>query len=95
MLPKLAIASGSLSYVSNTVSSLVMTSRSRSIVPPGVANAVITIGAGFPILMHGGDAGLRAAIYGPAGWVPMLVVIALIMRALAPGRAHAKPRRRP
>ncbi len=60
--------------------------RSRSVVPPAVANAVLTIGAGFPLLLHGGDAGLRAAVYGPAGWLPMLAAIALVLGSLRPRR---------
>jgi uncharacterized protein len=51
---------------------------SKSLVPTIVANGLLTIVAGLPILLHGGDPGLRAAPYGPPGWLPMIACIVLL-----------------
>ncbi len=47
---------------------------SRSIVPALLANVVLTLGAGLPILLGGVDPGARAAIYSPLGWAPLLLI---------------------
>lgn len=41
----------------------------HSLVPALVANLTITLAAGLPYVLHGVDAGLRGAVFGPAGWV--------------------------
>lgn len=47
---------------------------SRSIVPVVVANATITLAAGLPYMLHGLDAGPRSAVYGPIGWLLMILL---------------------
>lgn len=67
---------------------------SRSVLSSATANAVLTATAGLPLLLRGEDVGLRGAIYGPIGWIPMaILLIALlagpcrrILRANAPAR---------
>lgn len=61
---------------------------SRSITPVVLANAVLTLAAGLPYVLHGLDAGLRSAVYGPAGWLVLLLAIA----ALAVSRWRAAVR---
>ena len=51
---------------------------SKSIVPTTLANSVLTATAGLPLLLEGDDPGLRAAAYGPAGWLPMGIVFLLL-----------------
>jgi membrane protease YdiL (CAAX protease family) len=51
---------------------------SKSIVPTTVANAVLTLTAGLPFLLQGVDVGLRGAAYGPPGWLPMALTIAIL-----------------
>lgn len=58
---------------------------SRSVVPATVANAVLTLSAGLPLLLQGTEVGLRGAAYAPPGWLPMAGVLA----ALALGRCRA------
>lgn len=48
---------------------------SRSIVPPTVLNSLLTVAAGLPFLVQGIDVGVRSAVYGPAGWLPLLVLV--------------------
>ena len=52
---------------------------SRSVLTTTLANSVLTISAGLPFLLHGDDPGIRGAVYGPAGWVPMLLLIVAIL----------------
>lgn len=49
---------------------------SRSLAPVMVANTTLTLGAGLPYLMNGIDAGSRASVFGPAGWVVLILAIA-------------------
>lgn len=49
---------------------------SESLVPVLIANSTLTLVAGLPYVVHHIDAGLRAAVFGPAGWVVFLLVIA-------------------
>lgn len=53
---------------------------SRSLVPAMIANAVLTLVAGLPFVLRGVDVGVRDAIYTPAGWLPMLLVIVWLSR---------------
>jgi hypothetical protein len=46
-----------------------------SLVPTTIANSLLTIVAGLPLILQGDDPGLRSAAYGPAGWLPMLLCI--------------------
>jgi membrane protease YdiL (CAAX protease family) len=48
---------------------------SKSIVPPTILNSLLTIAAGLPFLMQGVDVGLRGAVYEPAGWLPLLLLV--------------------
>jgi membrane protease YdiL (CAAX protease family) len=41
---------------------------SKSVVPVITANTTLTLIAGLPYVLHGLDAGLRSAIFGPPGW---------------------------
>ena len=52
---------------------------SRSVLTTTLANSVLTISAGLPFLLHGDDPGIRGAVYGPAGWVPMLLLLIAIL----------------
>lgn len=47
---------------------------SRSIVPAVIANVMLTLGAGLPIVLSGSDVGTRGAVYLPTGWVPLLFI---------------------
>ena len=58
--------------------------RSGSIVPPAIANAVLTIVAGLPLLLSEGSAGLRDAVFRWPGW-PVLGVVAIVLLV---GRRH-------
>lgn len=51
---------------------------SRSIVPATIANTVLTLTAGLPFLLQGVDVGLRGSAYGPPGWLPMAIAIAIL-----------------
>jgi membrane protease YdiL (CAAX protease family) len=50
--------------------------RSRSLLPPTLANAVLTIMAGLPLLLHDGSTGARDAVFRWPGW-PALAAVAL------------------
>jgi len=52
---------------------------SRSVLPATLANACLTLAAGLPFILRGADAGLRSAAYGPAGWLPMAVLLAMLI----------------
>lgn len=53
---------------------------SKSVLTTTLANSVLTLTAGLPFVLHGDDPGVRAAVYGPPGWVPMaLLVIAILL----------------
>jgi hypothetical protein len=51
---------------------------SRSVVPAVTANVMLTLGAGLPLVLSGGDAGARAAVYLPVGWVPLLLIACVL-----------------
>ena len=52
---------------------------SKSVLTTTLANSVLTMSAGLPFVLHGDDPGVRGAVYGPPGWVPMaLLVIAIL-----------------
>lgn len=51
---------------------------SKSIQPAIVANSVLTLAAGAPYLLQGGDPGIRGAIFGPAGWVVLTLTLVLL-----------------
>jgi membrane protease YdiL (CAAX protease family) len=51
---------------------------SGSIALGAVCNATLTIGAGLPLLLHGRTP-MLGAIFEPAGWLPMLLLVATIM----------------
>ena len=51
---------------------------SRSVVPATVANAILTLCAGLPLLLQGTEVGLRGAAYAPPGWLPMAAVLAVL-----------------
>ncbi|HEU4537702.1 MAG TPA: CPBP family intramembrane glutamic endopeptidase, partial [Polyangiaceae bacterium] len=48
---------------------------SQSLVPVVVSNATLTLAAGLPYVVHGVDAGLRSAAFGPPGWLVLLGAI--------------------
>lgn len=52
--------------------------RSRSIVPPVIANAVITLAAGLPMFLHTGSESARDAVLRWPGW-PVLGAAALLL----------------
>ena len=52
---------------------------SRSVVPVVMANATLTLAAGLPYLVHGVDAGLRSAAFGPPGWIVMVAAIGALL----------------
>jgi membrane protease YdiL (CAAX protease family) len=51
---------------------------SRSIAPVMVANTTLTLIAGLPYVVHGIDAGLRSAAFGPPGWLVLAIAIAAL-----------------
>jgi membrane protease YdiL (CAAX protease family) len=51
---------------------------SRSIAPVMVANTTLTLLAGLPYVVHGVDAGLRSAAFGPPGWLVLAIAIAAL-----------------
>jgi len=70
---------------------------SGSIIPTTVANAVLTLTAGLPFLLQGIDVGLLGSAYGPPGWVPMALAIAILATGRWRGAVvtpSALPRRR-
>jgi len=50
---------------------------SRSIFASAASNALLTVCGGLPLVLEGAPPAL-AAVYEPAGWIPMLVVIVVI-----------------
>jgi uncharacterized protein len=58
--------------------------RARSIVAAATVNAVLTIVAALPLVLQGSGAA-RAAIYLPAGWLPLALAAAVVL--LGPDRA--------
>jgi uncharacterized protein len=48
---------------------------SRSVMPVVLANATLTLASGLPFVIHGVDAGLRGAAFGPPGWIVLAIVI--------------------
>lgn len=52
---------------------------SRSLVPAVVANSTLTLAAGLPYFVHGVDAGMRSAIFGPMGWLVLGLTILVLM----------------
>lgn len=52
---------------------------SRSVVPVVLANSTLTLAAGLPYVVLGVDAGLRSAIFGPAGWLLLATTIAILI----------------
>lgn len=52
---------------------------SKSVLSPATANVVLTVCAGLPLLLSGDDPGIRGSVYGPAGWIPMAVVLGVIL----------------
>lgn len=65
---------------------------SRSLVPAVVANLSLTLAAGLPYVVHGVDAGARAAALGPAGWVIALAAIAALLRTRFRAAVAGPPR---
>ncbi|PTL83125.1 CPBP family intramembrane glutamic endopeptidase [Vitiosangium sp. GDMCC 1.1324] len=57
---------------------------SHSVIPTTIANAVLTLSAGLPLLLQGVEVGPRGAAYGPPGWLPM----GLVLAAIALGRCR-------
>jgi uncharacterized protein len=52
---------------------------SRSVLPATLANGLLTLAAGLPLLLQGDELGVRAAVYGPVGWFPMGLALLLIL----------------
>lgn len=50
-----------------------------SVVPATVANSVLTLAAGLPFIVEGAEPGIRGAIYGPAGWLPLGLAVLLVL----------------
>ena len=48
---------------------------SRSLLPVVLANTTLTLAAGLPYVIHGVDAGLRSAAFGPPGWLVLLLLL--------------------
>jgi membrane protease YdiL (CAAX protease family) len=48
---------------------------SKSVMPVVLANATLTLAAGLPYVIHGVDAGLRGAAFGPPGWIVLILAI--------------------
>ncbi|HWO21812.1 MAG TPA: type II CAAX endopeptidase family protein [Kofleriaceae bacterium] len=55
--------------------------RSRSIAPPAIANALLTIVAGLPLLLQDGSSGARDAVFRWPGW-PVIGIAALVVLVL-------------
>jgi membrane protease YdiL (CAAX protease family) len=55
--------------------------RSRSIAPPAIANALLTIVAGLPLLLQDGSSGIRDAVFRWPGW-PVIGIAALLVLVL-------------
>jgi membrane protease YdiL (CAAX protease family) len=65
---------------------------SGSVAPSTLCNAALTIGGGLPLLMRGATSPF-GAVFAPAGWLPMMLIIATI--ATQPSLRHAVVLRRP
>lgn len=50
---------------------------SGSLAPSAACNAILTLGAGLPLLLDGGTP-VFGAVFEPAGWLPMLLFVATI-----------------
>ncbi len=59
---------------------------SRSLLPAVSANLCLTLGAGLPLLLLGEGVGLRGAIYAPAGWMPLGILVVVLALACRPPR---------
>jgi membrane protease YdiL (CAAX protease family) len=55
--------------------------RSRSIAPPAIVNALLTIIAGLPLLLQDGSSGIRDAVFRWPGW-PAIGIAALLVLVL-------------
>lgn len=67
-----AIVRGAVCVLTSTMLGVLLGAlalASRSLTPVIVANTTITFVAGFPYVFVGIDAGLRTAVFGPAGWI--------------------------
>lgn len=88
--PIIALAAGNLEAVSSDSLSFIVTCTLlgalygwlrllvRSITLAVVVNAVLTIAAGLPFILHGADIGPRGSAYGPAGWIPLLLAAGVL-----------------
>jgi hypothetical protein len=54
--------------------------RSRSLLPSAIANALLTIVAGLPLLLQDGSVGVRDAIFRWPGW-PVIGILAMFLLA--------------
>ncbi|HEX7663793.1 MAG TPA: CPBP family intramembrane glutamic endopeptidase, partial [Polyangiaceae bacterium] len=63
---------------------------SRSIAPAVIANLILTLGAGLPIVLSGEDPGSQSAVFFPIGWIP-LALIALVIGTTSARRAVVTP----
>ncbi len=59
--------------------------RSKSVLPSAIANALLTILAGLPLLLRDGSAGIRDAVFRWPGW-PILALAAVIVLFVRPAR---------
>lgn len=64
--------------------------RSRSILPSALANALLTIVAGLPLLLHASSLGVRDAVFRWPGW-PVLAIVALVITRRRFLEPHAPP----
>jgi len=53
--------------------------RSRSIAPPAIANALLTIVAGLPLLLQDGSSGIRDAVFRWPGWLVIGIAALLVL----------------
>lgn len=72
---------------------------SKSLAPVVIANSTLTLAAGLPYVLHGLDAGPRATIYLPLGWIVLGVAVVVLWRlgpaVLRSSEDHAPLRRTP
>jgi membrane protease YdiL (CAAX protease family) len=61
--------------------------RTGSILPPAIANAVLTLMAGLPLLLASGSSGARDAVFRWPGWLALGVLALLI---LVFGKFHSR-----
>jgi uncharacterized protein len=54
---------------------------SKSLVPVVLANTTLTLAAGLPYVMNGVETGIRSAAFGPAGWLVLMVTIAVLLHS--------------